>query len=112
MHPKRDMEAVLLQNSTPVMFPSRALTGSERNYQNFGMRVFGNNMGHGKVPLLSLWKGIYFGDRPEATCIDLQETYGGNFSKDPEVSSEKLPISTFQHQVQERSGNSTSRCSQ
>ena len=76
------------------------------------MRVFGNHMGHGKVPLLSLWKGIHFGDRPKATSIDIQETYGGNFSKDPEVSSEKLPISTFQCQVQERSGNSTSRCSQ
>ena len=62
----------------------------------FGMRVFGNNMGHGKVPLLSLWQGVYFGDRPKATCIDIQETHGGNFSKDPEVSSEKLPISTFQ----------------
>ena len=45
----------------------------------------------------------------EATSINLQETYGGNFPKDPEVSSEKLPISTFQHAVQERSGNSTSR---
>ena len=59
--------------------------------------MFGYNLGYGKVPLLSLWKGIYFGDRPKATSIDLQETYGGNFSKDPEVSSEKLPISTFQH---------------
>ena len=68
-------------------------------------------MGNGKVPLLSVWKRIYFGDRPEATSIDLQETYGGNFSKDPELSSEKLPISAFQCQAQERSGNSTSRCS-
>ena len=67
------------------------------------MRVFGYNMGHGNVPLLSLWKGIYFGDRPNATSINLQETYGGNFSKNPEVSSEKLPISTFQCEVQERS---------
>ena len=31
---KKGLGAVLLQNSTPVMFESRALTGSERNYQN------------------------------------------------------------------------------
>ena len=31
---KKGLGAVLLQNSTPVMFASRALTGSERNYQN------------------------------------------------------------------------------
>ena len=31
---KRELGEVLLQNSTPVMFASRTLTGSERNYQN------------------------------------------------------------------------------
>ena len=31
---KKDLGAVLLQNSKPVMFASRALTGSEKNYQN------------------------------------------------------------------------------
>ena len=52
----------------------------------------------------SLWKGIYIGDRPKASSINLQETYGGTFPSDPEVSSEKLPLSTFQCAVQERSG--------
>ena len=31
---KKGIGAVILQNSKPVMFASRALTGSERNYQN------------------------------------------------------------------------------
>ena len=31
---KKGLGAVLLQSSMPVMFASRALTGSERNYQN------------------------------------------------------------------------------
>ena len=31
---RKGLGAVLLQNSTPVMFASRALTGSEKNYQN------------------------------------------------------------------------------
>ena len=54
-----------------------------------------NHLGNGKVPLVPLWKGIHIGDRSEATSIDLQETYGGNISKDSEVSSEKLSIPTF-----------------
>ena len=56
---KRGLGAVLLQNSTPVMFASRALTGSENNYQNLEQRVSCNHLGNGKVPLLSLWKGIH-----------------------------------------------------
>ena len=87
---------MLIQNSTPVMFASRALTGSERNYQNLErVSVFSHNMGNGKVPLLSLWKGIHIGDRSDTTSIDLQETYGRNISKDSEVSSEELPILAF-----------------
>ena len=35
-----------------------------------------NYMGNGKVPLLPVWKGIYTGNRPEATCKYLQETHG------------------------------------
>ena len=34
MHLRKGLGAVLLKNSKPVMFASRALTGSERNYQN------------------------------------------------------------------------------
>ena len=58
---KKGLGAVLLQNSKPVMFVSRALTGSERNYQNLE-RVFGNNLGHGEITLLSVWEGIHTGD--------------------------------------------------
>ena len=66
------------------------------------------NMGHRKVPLFSLWKGIHLGNGSKAISIHLQEAYGGNFPKDPKISSEKLPISTFQCIVQERSGHCTS----
>ena len=44
-----------------------------------------NGMGHGKVPLLSIWKGIHTGNRPEAFSFQIQEAYGGNFPKDPET---------------------------
>ena len=43
------------------MFASRALTGSERNYQNLES-VFSNNLGHGEIPLLSIWEGIHTRD--------------------------------------------------
>ena len=71
-----------------------------------------NHLGNGKVPLLPVWKEIYLGDRSEATSIDLQEAYGGNLSKNSEVSSEKLSIPALPCQVQERCGNSIGRCSQ
>ena len=67
-------------------------------------------MVHGKIPQLSLWKGVYLGNGAEATSINLQEAYGGNFPKDPEIGGEKLSILAFQHTVQERCENSTSRC--
>ena len=66
------------------------------------------NMGHGKVPLFSIWKGIHLVNGSKTTSVHLQKAHGGNFTKDPGFSSEKLPISTFQHSVKERSGNSTS----
>ena len=40
MLPRRGLGAVLLQNSKAVMFASRALTGSERNYQNLEGECF------------------------------------------------------------------------
>ena len=39
------------------------------------MRGIRNYLGNGKVPLLPVWKGIYIGNQPEATCKYLQETY-------------------------------------
>ena len=47
--------------------------------------MFSYDMGHGKIPLFSLWKGVYLGNRSQATSVNLQETYGGNFPKDPEI---------------------------
>ena len=56
---KKGLGAVLLQNSKPVMFASRALTGSERNYQNLERECLVTIWGMEKVPLLSIWKGVH-----------------------------------------------------
>ena len=68
---KKGLGAVLLQNSKSVMFASRLLTGSERNYQNLERECLATIWGDGKVPLLSIWKGVHIGDRSETIGLDI-----------------------------------------
>ena len=107
---KGGVGAVHLQNSTPVMFASRALTRSKRNYQNLEWECLAMIWGMEKFQYFLYGKEFIIENRSKATCVHLQEAHGGNFLKDPQIDSEKLPISAFQCTVQERSGNSTSRC--
>ena len=51
---KKGLGAVILQDSKPVMFASRALTGSERELPKPGEGVLSNNLGDGEIPLLSI----------------------------------------------------------
>ena len=94
---KKGLGAVLLQNSTPVMFASRALTRSERNYQNLERECLATIWGMEKFHYFLYGKEFTLETDQKPLVLIYKETYGGNFSKDPEVSSEKLPISTFQH---------------
>ena len=57
---KKGLRAYLIQKGKIICYAYRALTKTEQN---------------GKVPLLPVWKGIYIGNQPEATCKHLQETY-------------------------------------
>ena len=91
---KKGPGAVLLQNSKAVMFASRALTGSERNYQNLERECLATIWGMEKIPLLSVWKGVHIGNRSKTSGLNLQEAYGGNFPKNPKIDCEKLSIST------------------
>ena len=54
---KKGLGAVILQDSKPVMFASRALTGAEKNYQN--LERVSNNLGYGEISLFSLWQTLY-----------------------------------------------------
>ena len=60
--------AVLLQNSTPVMFASRSLTGVRKLPEPWE-RMPSDHLRNGKVPLLPVWKGIYLGDRSQALVL-------------------------------------------
>ena len=44
-----------------------------------------NNLGHGKVPLFPVWKGVHIGDRSKAISLNIQEAHGGNFPKDTKI---------------------------
>ena len=55
---KRGLGGVLLQNSKPVMFASRALTGSERNYQNLERECLATIWGMEKFHYFLYGKGF------------------------------------------------------
>ena len=56
---KKGLGAVILQDSRPVMFVSRALTGAEKNYQKPGEGMLSDDLGDGEISLLSLWQTVY-----------------------------------------------------
>ena len=109
---KKGLGAVLLKNSKPVMFASRALTGSERNYQNLECEC-----------LATIWgmeKFHYFPYGKEFTLETDQKPLVSIYKKHMVEISPRIqrlvvrsfPYQPFESTVQERSGNSTSRCSQ
>ena len=61
-----------------------------------------NHLGHGKIPLLPIWKGIYLGNRSEATSVHLQEAHGGNFPRIQRLVVRSFPYQPFN--VQYRKG--------
>ena len=52
---KKGLGAVILQDSKPVMFASRALTGAEKKLSKPGEGMLSNNLGYGEISLFSLW---------------------------------------------------------
>ena len=48
---KKGLGAVILQDSKPVMFASRALTGAEKKLPKPGEGMLSNNLGHGEISL-------------------------------------------------------------
>ena len=86
---KKGLEAVILQDSRPVMFASQALTGAEKNYQNlereclvtiWGMEKFHYflygkqfTLGTDQKPLVSIYRKHMVGDFPKNTEIDCEE---------------------------------------
>ena len=111
---KRGLGAVLLQNSTPVMFVSRALSGSERNYQNLERE---------RACLATIWgmeKFHYFLYGKEFTLEIDQKPLVSIYKKHmveiyPRI--QRLVVRSFPYQpfnIRYRKGveNSTSRCSQ
>ena len=56
---KKGLGAVILQDSKPVMFALRALTGAEKKLPKLGEGMLSNDLGNGETSLLSLWQTLY-----------------------------------------------------
>ena len=62
------------------MFASRALTGSEKNYQNLEQECLVTIWGMEKFHYFLYGKEFTLEDQPETNGGDLQEAHGGNLS--------------------------------
>ena len=69
----------LVQCEKPVYY-ANTLKGREESKS--GKRMYGSSMGHGKVPLLSLWKALRVANRSEASGFHIQEAYDRCHTKD------------------------------
>ena len=76
---KKGLGAVILQDSKPVMFASRALTGAEKNYQNLERECLATIWGMEKFHYFLYGKRFTLETGPKTTSLHIQETYGGDF---------------------------------
>ena len=71
---KKGLGACLIQKGKVICYVfSGLLQRLSRITRIWGERHL--ELGNGKVPLLTVWKGIPIGNLPEATCKYLQEAY-------------------------------------
>ena len=82
---KKGLSAVLLQSSKPVMFASRALTGSERNYQNLERECLATIWGMDKFHYFLYGKEFTLEMDQKPLVSIYRKHIGGNFPKDPEI---------------------------
>ena len=72
---ERGPGAVLLQNSTPVMFASRALTGSEKNYQNLERECLATIWGMEKFHYFLYGKNLLWKQTRNCLCQSTRSTW-------------------------------------
>ena len=89
---KKGLGAVILQDSKPVMFASRALTEAEKNYQNLERECLATIWGMEKFHYFLYGKHFMLETDQEASSFHLQETYGRYFTQNTKIGCEKLSI--------------------
>ena len=89
---KKGLGAVLLQNSKPVMFVSRALTGSERNYQNLERECLATIWGMEKFHYFLYGKEFTLETDQKPLVLIYRKHMVEISPKDPEIDCQKLPI--------------------
>ena len=105
---KKGLGAVLLQNSKPVMFASRALSGSEGNYQNLEREYIATIWGIEKFHYFLYGKEFTLGI-DQKPLVSIYKKHMVEIS--PRI--QRLVIRSFPYQflqstIQEMCGNSTS----
>ena len=88
---KKELGAVILQDSRPAMFASQALTGVE-NYQNLERECLAMIWGMEKFHYFLYGKQFTLETDQKPTSLHIQETYCGDFPKNTEIDCEELPI--------------------
>ena len=88
---KKGLGAVILQDSKPVMFASRALTRSERNYQNLERECLATIWGMEKFHYFLYGKEFTLETNQKPLVSIYRKHMVGDFTKDPEISCEELP---------------------
>ena len=109
---KKGLGAVLLQNSTPVMFASRALTGSERNYQNLECECLATIWGMEKFHYFFMKRNLLWRPDQKPLVLIYRKHMVEISPRIQRLIMRSFPYQPFTCAVQERSGNSTSRHSQ
>ena len=89
---KKGLGAVILQDSKPVMFASRALTGAEKNYQNLERECLATIWGMEKFHYFLYGKHFTLETDQKASSFHLQETHGRHFAPNTKIGCEKLSI--------------------
>ena len=99
---KKGLGAVILQNSKPVMFASRALTGAEKNYQNLERECLAMIWGMEKFHYFLYGKQFTL-ETDQKPLVSIYRKHMVEISpRIPEISCEELPIPTIRCPVQER----------
>ena len=92
---KKGLGAVILQDSKPVMFASRALTGSERNYQNLERECLATIWGMEKFHYFLYGKQFTL-ETDQKPLVSIYRKHMVEISpKDTKIDCEELPIPTI-----------------
>ena len=92
---KKGLRAVLIQNSTPIYFASRAISTTEANYQNLKWETLATIWGMEKFHYFLYGNEIHIRNWSEATCFNILETPNWCGSKNTKTNHMRITIQFY-----------------